>query len=81
MALTPIAAGLAHSTGTSVPLMVAVIVGGSFFGDNLSFISDTTIVATNTQGCKQSDKFLVNSYTAIPVAIIVMVVYMLLARE
>lgn len=80
VALTPIAAGLAHSTGTSVPLMVAVIVGGAFFGDNLSFISDTTIVATNTQGCKQSDKFLVNSYTTIPVAIIVMVVYMFVGQ-
>lgn len=76
VALTPIAAGLAHSTGSSVPMMTAVIVGGSFFGDNLSFISDTTIVATSTQGCKQSDKFLVNSYTTIPVAIAVMVMYL-----
>ena len=75
VALTPIAAGLAHSTGSSVPMMTAVIVGGSFFGDNLSFISDTTIVATSTQGCKQSDKFLVNSYTTIPVAKAVMVMY------
>ena len=75
VALTPIAAGLAHSTGSCVPMMTAVIVGGSFFGDNLSFISDTTIVATSTQGCKQSDKFLVNSYTTIPVAIAVMVMY------
>ena len=75
VALTPIAAGLAHSTGSSVPMMTAVIVGGSFFGDNLSFISDTTIVVTSTQGCKQSDKFLVNSYTTIPVAIAVMVMY------
>lgn len=75
VALTPIAAGLAHSTGSSVPMMTAVIVGGSFFGDNLSFISDTTIVATSTQGCKQNDKFLVNSYTTIPVAIAVMVMY------
>lgn len=75
VALTPIAAGLAHSTGSSVPMMTAVIVGGSFLGDNLSFISDTTIVATSTQGCKQSDKFLVNSYTTIPVAIAVMVMY------
>lgn len=75
VALTPIAAGLAHSTGSSVPMMTAVIVGGSFFGDNLSFISDTTIVATSTQGCKQSDKFLVNSYTTIPVAMAVMVMY------
>lgn len=80
VALTPIAVGLAHSTGLSVPLMTAVIVGGSFFGDNLSFISDTTIVATNTQGCKQSDKFLVNSYTTIPVAVIVMIVYLFIGN-
>lgn len=80
VALTPIAAGLAHSTGSSVPLLVAVIVGGSFFGDNLSFISDTTIVATNTQGCKQSDKFFVNSFTTIPVAVAVMVAYMFIGQ-
>ena len=49
VALAPIASGLAHSTGASVPMMVAVVVGGSFFGDNLSFISDTTIVSTSTQ--------------------------------
>ena len=57
VALTPIAAGVAQQTGTSIPLMTAVVVGGSFFGDNLSFISDTTIAATSTQGCKLSDKF------------------------
>ena len=51
VALTPIAAGVATQTDTSVALMTAVVVGGSFFGDNLSFISDTTIVATQTQGC------------------------------
>lgn len=78
VALTPIAAGLAVSTNSSVPMMVAVIVGGSFFGDNLSFISDTTIVATNTQGCRQKDKFIVNSYTTIPVALIVMVMYLIM---
>ena len=52
VALTPIAAGVAEQTGTSIAMMTAVVVGGSFFGDNLSFISDTTIVATSTQGCK-----------------------------
>lgn len=78
VALTPIAAGLATSTNSNVPMMVAVIVGGSFFGDNLSFISDTTIVATNTQQCRQKDKFIVNSYTAVPVAIAVMVIYLLI---
>ena len=57
IALTPIAAGIADETQSSVPMMTAVVVGGSFFGDNLSFISDTTIMATSTQGCKLSDKF------------------------
>lgn len=51
VALTPIAAGVAEQTGSSIAMMTAVVVGGSFFGDNLSFISDTTIVATSTQGC------------------------------
>ena len=55
VALVPIAAGIAHGTGQSVPLMTAVIVGGAYFGDNLSFISDTTVVATQTQGCRSSD--------------------------
>ena len=81
VALTPIAAGLAHSTGTDVATMVAIIVGGSFFGDNLSFISDTTIVATNTQKCKMSDKFLVNSYTTIPVALIVLLIYVFMGQN
>lgn len=75
VALTPIAAGIAHSTGTSVPMMTAVVVGGSFFGDNLSFISDTTIVATSTQGCKLSDKFRVNSYLAMPAAALILLLY------
>lgn len=75
VALTPIAAGLAHTMNGNVPFMTAVIVGGSFFGDNLSFISDTTIVATSTQGCKQSDKFFANLYTVIPAALIVMILY------
>lgn len=74
-ALSPIAAGIAHSTGASVPMITAVVVGGALFGDNLSFISDTTIAATSTQGCKQSDKFRVNSLIVIPVAIIVLLLY------
>lgn len=78
VALTPIAAGIAESTGTDVSFMTAVVVGGSFFGDNLSFISDTTIVATSTQGCRLSDKFKVNSYLAIPAATIILVLYLFL---
>lgn len=78
VALTPIAAGVASQTGTALPLMVAVVVGGSFFGDNLSFISDTTIVATSTQGCRLSDKFRVNSYIVIPAAIAILAIYMVM---
>ena len=75
VALTPIAAGSAESLGMSVPLMTAVVVGGSFFGDNLSFISDTTITATSTQGCKLSDKFRVNAFLAFPAAFLVLCLY------
>ena len=78
VALTPIAAGVAQQTETSIPLMTAVVVGGSFFGDNLSFISDTTIVATSTQGCKLSDKFRVNSFIVVPVAILIFIIYMIM---
>ena len=78
VALTPIAAGIAEQTGASIPLMTAVVVGGSFFGDNLSFISDTTIVATSTQGCKLSDKFRVNSFIVVPAALVILIVYILM---
>lgn len=78
VALTPIAAGIANSTGASVPMMTAIVVGGSFFGDNLSFISDTTIVATSTQGCRLSDKFRVNAYLAIPAAVLILILYLFL---
>ena len=78
VALSPIAAGVASQTGTALPLMVAVVVGGSFFGDNLSFISDTTIVATSTQGCRLSDKFRVNSYIVSPAAIAILAIYVVM---
>ena len=81
VALTPIAAGIAAQTGTSTALMTAVVVGGSFFGDNLSFISDTTIVATSTQGCKLSDKFRVNSFIVVPAAVIIFAVYLLMGAD
>ena len=80
VALTPIAAGVATQTDTSVALMTAVVVGGSLFGDNLSFISDTTIVATSTQGCRLSDKFRVNSFIVVPAAVVILVVYLFLGR-
>ena len=81
VALTPIAAGVADQMGASIAMMTAVVVGGSFFGDNLSFISDTTIVATSTQGCKLSDKFRVNSFIVIPAALIVLVAYLFLGTS
>ena len=80
VALTPIAAGVAQQTGTSIPLMTAVVVGGSFFGDNLSFISDTTIAATSTQGCKLSDKFRVNSFIVIPAAVLILGIYLYMGQ-
>lgn len=76
VALTPIAAGIAHSTGASVPFIVGIVAGGSFFGDNLSFISDTTVAATRTMECKMSDKFKVNSFIAIPAAMVVLTLYL-----
>ena len=75
VALVPIAAGIAQPIGVSVPLLVAIVVGGSFFGDNLSFISDTTIAATSTQGCRLSDKFRVNSFVTLPPALVVLAIY------
>ncbi len=80
-ALTPITAGVAHETGASLPIMTAAVVGGAFFGDNLSFISDTTIVATKTQGCRMSDKFRVNLRLALPAALVVLVLCVIEGRQ
>ena len=81
VALTPIAAGLASSTGANTALLAAVVVGGAFFGDNLSFISDTTIVATQTQHCRMSDKFRVNLYLTLPAAILILLVYIFMGAN
>lgn len=89
VALVPIAAGIAEemasggATGftASTPFITAIIVGGSFFGDNLSFISDTTIAATRTQECSMTDKFKVNLKIAGPAAIIVTILYMILGAS
>lgn len=80
VALTPIAVGVAAQTGTSTALLTAVVVGGSFFGDNLSFISDTTIIATQTQGCKLADKFRVNSFIVIPSALVILAIYVFMGH-
>ena len=80
VALTPIAAGVAAQTGLSTAMVTAVVVGGSFFGDNLSFISDTTIIATQTQGCQPSDKFKVNSFIIAPAALFIFIVYIFMGQ-
>ena len=81
VALTPIAAGIAQQTGMSVPFMTAIVVGGAFFGDNLSFISDTTIVATSTQGCRLSDKFRANAFIVVPAALVILAVYLVMGSD
>ena len=78
VALAPIASGVAAQTGASIPLYTACIVGGAFFGDNLSFISDTTIMATRTQGIAMQDKFKANFRIALPAALVTVVIYTLL---
>lgn len=79
-ALTPIAAGMAQHTGHSIPFLVATVVGGAYFGDNLSFISDTTIAATKTQECDLRDKFRKNIWIAGPAAIITLVAYLFMGH-
>lgn len=76
VALMPIATGLAERTEMTVPIVVAAVVGGAFFGDNLSFISDTTIVSTQSQGCRLSDKFRFNLKMVLPVALIACALYL-----
>lgn len=75
VALVPVTAGIAEASGGNMPFLVAIVVGGAFFGDNLSFISDTTIAATRTQGCAMADKFRANARIVIPAAVIVLVYY------
>ena len=67
--LTPIAYAVSMGSGFDLPLCVASVMGGAMFGDNLSFISDTTIAACNGQGCKMKDKFSANFKIALPAAI------------
>ena len=78
VALVPIASGIAAETGIGLPFMTAIIVGGAFFGDNLSFISDTTVAATKSLGCSMKDKFRVNLWIAAPAAVLVTVVYVVM---
>jgi Na+/H+ antiporter NhaC len=80
-ALTPLAVGIAQQSDISTPLMIGLVVGGTYFGDNLSFISDTTIVATQTQGCSMKDKFRVNISIVAPVALLMLIVYFFLGES
>ena len=80
VALVPVASGIATSSGIALPIVVAAVVGGAFFGDNLSFISDTTIVATRSQGVKQNAKFRTNIYIAAPAALICFAIYYVLGN-
>ncbi len=77
VALTPLATEIAGASGGSTAFMVAVVLGGAFFGDNLSFISDTTIAATRTQGCDMADKFRANVWLAVPAALVTLAFYMI----
>lgn len=81
VALVPIASGIAAGLETNVPLITGIIVGGAFFGDNLSFISDTTVAATKTQGCSMQDKFKVNLWIAAPAALLIAVLYVFMGRN
>ena len=81
VALMPVAAGLATSAGIDKALVAGVVVGGAFFGDNLSFISDTTIAATRTQGCLMRDKFFANFAIVMPAAVLILILYVMLGLE
>ena len=80
-ALIPVAVGIALQTGISAPMVCAIVVGGAYFGDNLSFISDTTIIATQTQGCRMSDKFRVNIRIVLPVAVLMLAIYYVIGLD
>ncbi len=81
VALTPIASAVATQIGCSTPWMVAIVVGGALFGDNLSFISDTTIAATRTQGCSMRDKFRTNFLIVAPAALVTLMLYIFLNNQ
>ena len=80
VALGPIAVGLGEKSGVPMPLILAAVMGGAMFGDNLSVISDTTIAATKTQGVEMRDKFRINSYIALPAAILTIILLFIFAR-
>jgi Na+/H+ antiporter NhaC len=81
VALVPVVAGIAERSGLGLPFMTAIVVGGAFFGDNLSFISDTTIAATRTQGVAMRDKFRANLLIVLPAALLVLFFYIYKGME
>ncbi|WP_462424037.1 Na+/H+ antiporter NhaC family protein [Fusobacterium ulcerans] len=80
VSITPIAVGLAEKSGVPLPLILAAVMGGAMFGDNLSVISDTTIAATKTQGVEMRDKFRLNLYIAAPAAIITVILLLVFGK-
>ncbi|MBR2868121.1 MAG: Na+/H+ antiporter NhaC family protein [Clostridia bacterium] len=77
--ITPIAVAIAAGSGFSLPLCVGTVVGGAMFGDNLSFISDTTIAACNGQGCRMKDKFRTNFAIVVPAAVVSLAIIFVLS--
>jgi len=77
--IVPIAVAVASVSGISLPLCIATVVGGAMFGDNLSFISDTTIAACSTQGCAMKDKFRANFKIALPAAVATLIIVLVLS--
>lgn len=80
VALVPVAAGIATESGIDTGFITAIVAGGAFFGDNLSFLSDTTIASTKTQGCLMSDKFKVNLRIVAPAALTVAAIYVIMGQ-
>ena len=76
VALTPVVTAMATALGCDTAWLVAIVVGGAFFGDNLSFISDTTIAATQSQGCRMRDKFRTNFVLVLPAALATLAIYL-----
>ena len=79
--IVPIAVAVSEASGFSMPLCIGSVMGGSMFGDNLSFISDTTIAACTTQGCQMRDKFRANFAIALPAAIATLIIIIVLSMK
>lgn len=77
--ITPIAVAVSNASGFALPLCIGSVMGGAMFGDNLSFISDTTIAACNGQGCEMKDKFRENFWIALPAALFTLVLIIVLS--